>query len=78
MVELIQFQSENEMMEEARQRHPHSNGIARWGGGATQKFRICNLCEAEIQGTSFCGSYPRTKKSALAEEEHVKSHIKGD
>jgi hypothetical protein len=76
--EMKQKEAELEIQQEAKRRHPRSNGIARWGGGSRKKFRICNICEKEIAGTSFCGDYPRTKKSERAEMEHVKSHIKGD
>jgi hypothetical protein len=78
MAELLKFENEKELEQEAITRHPHSTGIARWGGGARQKYRICNICDTEIQGTSFCGSYPRTMKSQKAETEHIKAHLKGD
>ena len=59
----------------AKKNHPYSNDIARWGGGATQKYRICNICDYEIEGSSFAGNYPRTKKSERAEEEHIEEHV---
>ena len=63
-----------ELLKIAKKRHPHSIGICRHGGGAKQKYRICNLCEGELG--SYSGNYPRTQRSYKFEYEHILMHIK--
>lgn len=66
------------LQEIAKQRHPHSNDILRWGQEQREglsAYRICNICERDVPDTSFDRHYRRTKKSEAAEWLHIQKHL---
>ena len=66
------------LLEIATKRHPHSGDLARWGQyhyRGLSAYRICNICEQDIVGSSFDRHYRRTQKSIEAENAHMAKHL---